>query len=141
MKVISVNVGLPRDVVWKGRTVTTGIFKAPVEGRIKLATLNFEGDRQADLKVHGGKEKAVYAYPVEHYEFWTVELPGVPLPWGSFGENLTIDGFFEDRVYVGDKFRIGSAELMLTQPRLPCYKLGVKFQRDDIIQRFLDSRR
>lgn len=141
MKVISVNVGLPRNVLWKGRTITTGIFKEPVEGRIELATLNFEGDRQADLKVHGGKDKAVYAYPAEHYEFWNRELPGVELPWGSFGENLTVEGLLETEVNIGDRMRIGSAELVVTQPRLPCYKLGVKFQRDDMIERFLDSRR
>lgn len=141
MKVVSVNVGLPRDVISKGKTVTTGIFKAPVEGRVQLRTLNLDGDRQADLKVHGGIHKAVYAYPVEHYDYWRSELPGVELPWGMFGENLTVEGLFEGGIGIGDQFRIGSTELVVTQPRLPCYKLAVKFGRDDIIKRFLDSGR
>jgi len=141
MKVVSVNVGLPRDVVSKGKTVTTGIFKEPVEGRVVLKSLNLDGDRQADLRVHGGVHKAVYAYPGEHYEYWRRELPGVDLPWAMFGENLTVEGMFEDQVAIGDQFRIGSAELVVTQPRLPCYKLAVKFGRDDIIKRFLDSGR
>jgi MOSC domain-containing protein YiiM len=141
MKVVSVNVGLPRDVVSKGRSVTTAIFKEPVEGRVQLRTLNLDGDRLADLKVHGGVHKAVYAYPAEHYDYWRRELPGVELPWGMFGENLTVEGLLEREVNIGDQFRIGSAELVVTQPRLPCYKLAVKFGRDDIIKRFLESGR
>lgn len=141
MKLLSVNIGLPRDVIWKGQSVTTGIFKEPVEGRVQLRTLNLDGDRQADLKVHGGVYKAVYAYPGEHYEFWRRELPGVGLPRGMFGENLTVEGMLESEVNIGDQFRIGSAELVVTQPRLPCYKLAVKFERDDIIKRFLESGR
>jgi len=121
--------------------VTTGIFKEPVEGRIKVGTLNLDGDRQADLSVHGGPSKAVYAYPAEHYDFWRDEFPGAPLPWGMFGENFTVEGLREDRVNIGDRFRIGSAELMVTEPRLPCYKLAAKFGRDDIIKRFLNSGR
>ena len=141
MKVLSVNIGLPRDVVSKGKSVTTGIFKDPVEGRVQLRTLNFDGDRQADLKVHGGIYKAVYVYPGEHYDYWRRELPGVELPWGMFGENLTVEGMLEREINIGDQFRIGSAELVVTQPRLPCYKLAVKFGRDDIIKRFLESGR
>ena len=141
MKVLSVNIGLPRDVISKGRTVTTAIFKEPVEGRVQLRTLNFDGDRQADLKVHGGIYKAVYVYPGEHYDYWRRELPGVELPWGMFGENLTVEGMIEREVNIGDQFRIGTAELVVTQPRLPCYKLAVKFGRDDIIKRFLESGR
>jgi len=141
MKVLSVNIGLPRDVVSKGKSVTTGIFKESVEGRVQLRTLNFDGDRQADLKVHGGIYKAVYVYPGEHYDYWRRELPGVALPWGMFGENLTVEGMLESEVDIGDQFRIGSAELVVTQPRLPCYKLAVKFGRDDIIKRFLESGR
>jgi len=141
MKVISVNVGLPRKVMWKGKTVTTGIFKEPVAGRVALDALNLAGDRQADLRVHGGPDKAVYVYPVEHYDYWRVELPGVELPFGLFGENLTVEGLLEDEINIGDRFRIGTTELVVRQPRLPCYKLAVKFQRDDIIKRFLDSRR
>jgi len=141
MKVLSVNVGLPREVTWKGRVVTTGIFKEPVEVRIMMRTLNLDGDGQADLSVHGGPSKAVYLYPAEHYEYWREELPDVDLPWGVFGENLTTEGLSEGIVNIGDRFRIGSAEVMVSEPRMPCYKLGVKFGRDDIIKRFLVSRR
>jgi MOSC domain-containing protein YiiM len=141
MKLVSVNVGLPRAVISKGKSITTGIFKEPVEGRIRVETLNLVGDRQADLKVRGGIHKAVYGYPAEHYEFWRHELPGIELPWGMFGENLTIEGLLEDEVNIGDQLRIGSAELVVTQARLPCYKLAVKFGREDIIKRFLESGR
>ncbi len=141
MKLISVNVGLPREVLYKGKTVKTGIFKEPVVGRIRLRTLNLEGDKQADLSVHGGPSKAVYVYPSEHYGYWRQELPGMDLPWGMFGENFTTEGLREDQVNIGDRFRIGSAEVMATEPRLPCYKLGVKFGREDIVKRFLQSGR
>ena len=141
MRVISVNVGLPRTVQWKGKAVSTGIFKAPVSGRIHLRTLNFNGDRQADLSVHGGPDKAVYVYPVEHYAYWHRELPDMTLPWGMFGENLTIEGLQEDTLQIGDRFRIGSTEVVVTQPRLPCFKLGLRFGRDDIVKRFLASGR
>jgi MOSC domain-containing protein YiiM len=140
MKVISVNVGLPREVVWKGKAVLTGIFKEPVEGRVRVRSLNLDGDQQADLTVHGGVDKAVYAYPAEHYDYWRNQLPEMELPWGMFGENWTIEGLSEDAVNIGDRFRIGSAEVIATQPRMPCYKLGIKFGRTDIIKRFLDSR-
>ena len=141
MKLISVNVGLPREVNWQGKTVSTGIYKEPVAGSVMLRNLNLEGDRQADLSVHGGASKAVYAYPVEHYEFWKSELPDLSLPYGMFGENFTTDGVSEDTVHIGDRFRIGGAEVMATQPRLPCYKLGIKFARADMVKRFLASRR
>ncbi len=141
MRIVSVNVGLPREVVWKGRVVATGIFKQPVADRVMMRTLNLDGDRQADLTVHGGPSKAVYVYPAEHYAYWREELPGVDLPWGMFGENLTIEGLRESEVSIGDRFRIGQAEVVATEPRMPCYKLGLKFQRDDIIKRFLTSRR
>lgn len=141
MKVISVNVGLPRTVQWKGKAVSTGIFKTPVSGRIHLRTLNFDGDRQADLSVHGGPDKAAYAYPAEHYAYWHRELPDMTLPWGMFGENLTTEGLQEDALKIGARFRIGSAELVVTQPRLPCYKLGLKFGRDDMVKRLLASGR
>ncbi|PAX47333.1 MOSC domain-containing protein [Brunnivagina elsteri] len=140
MKVISVNVGFPREVLWKGRPVLTGIFKKPVTERVQVSYLNLEGDRQADLTVHGGEEKAVYAYPLEHYTYWQRELPDETLPWGSFGENLTIEGLSETNVNIGDRFRIGTAELMVTQPRFPCFKLNLKFGRDDMVKRFLNSR-
>ena len=141
MKILSVNVGLPRQGTWQGKLVTTGIFKEPVKGPVMLRTLNLDGDGQADLTVHGGASKAVYAYPSEHYNYWRTELPGVDLPWGMFGENFTTEGLLEDAVYIGDRFRIGETEVMVTEPRMPCYKLGIKFGRAEIIKRFLASRR
>ncbi len=141
MKVVSVNAGLPREVMWHGRTVTTGIYKQAVEGRVALRKLNLDGDRQADLSVHGGKDKAVYCYPIAHYDYWKKELSGRELPMGMFGENFTTDGLPEDSVHLGDKFSVGSAEVVVTQPRLPCYKLGVRFQSDDMVRRFLASGR
>ena len=141
MKLISLNVGLPRVVEWNGGQVATGIFKEPVQGPVILRTLNLDGDRQADLSVHGGASKAVYAYPSEHYEFWRRELPDMELPYGMFGENFTTEGLREDAVNIGDRFRAGTAELMVTEPRMPCYKLAIKFGRADIIKRFLQSRR
>ncbi len=139
MQAISVNVGAPREVVWKGQTVVTGIFKEAVEGRVAVRRLNLEGDRQADLTVHGGPEKAIYAYPAEYYSFWREQFPEMNLPWGMFGENLTITGLLDETVHISDHFQVGSAKLMVTQPRLPCYKLGLKFGRDDILKRFLHS--
>ncbi len=141
MKIVSVNVGLPREVTWQGKAVTTGIFKEPVSGPVMMRKLNLDGDGQADLTVHGGVSKAVYAYPSEHYDYWQAELPGVDLPWGMFGENFTTEGLLEEAAYIGDKFRIGETEVMVTEPRMPCYKLGIKFGRADIIKRFLASRR
>lgn len=139
MKVISVNVGMPRIVEFRGEPVATGIFKAPVTGEVKVNELNLEGDGQADLRVHGGLDKAVYVYPSENYGFWREQLPGVELPWGAFGENLTIDGLLESDVRPGDRLRIGSAEFAVTQPRYPCYKLGIKFGRSDMVRRFAKS--
>jgi len=141
MKIVSINVGLPREVTWQGKAVTTGIFKEPVSGPVMMRKLNLDGDGQADLTVHGGVSKAVYAYPSEHYDYWQAELPGVDLPWGMFGENFTTEGLLEEAAYIGDKFRIGETEVMVTEPRMPCYKLGIKFGRADIIKRFLASRR
>lgn len=146
IKLVSVNVGLPREVTWHGMNVTTGIFKQPVEGRVALHSLNLDGDRQADLTVHGSEDKAVYCYPAAHYEFWKNELPGRELPMGMFGENFTIEFSEdatspEDSIHIGDRFSVGSAEVIVTQPRLPCYKLGVRFQMDDMVKRFLASGR
>jgi len=141
MKLLSVNVGTPRDVDWNGRTMRTGIFKKPVQGGVTARTLNLDGDAQADLTVHGGADKAVYACSAAHYDYWRRELPGMELPFGMFGENFTTDGLTEDAVQIGDRFRIGAAELMVTQPRLPCYKLGIKFGREDMVKRFLASGR
>jgi MOSC domain-containing protein YiiM len=141
MKVVSLNVGRPKEVVHDGKTVRTGIFKQPVEGRVRVTALNLAGDEQADLTVHGGPSKAIYLYPVEHYAFWRKELPEMSLSWGMFGENLTTEGLLEKDVNVGDRLCVGSAELRVTEPRLPCYKLNVKFRRDDMVKRFLKSRR
>jgi len=146
MQLVSVNTGLPREVLWHGRPVVTGIFKQPVEGRIALRKLNLDGDRQADLTVHGGEYKAAYCYPVMHYDYWRKELRGRELPMGMFGENFTVDfrenaAALEDSIHIGDRFWVGSAEVVVTQPRLPCYKLGVRFQMDDMVKRFLASGR
>ena len=138
---MSVNVGLPREVSWQGKLVATGVFKEPVNTPVMMRTLNLDGDGQADLTVHGGASKAVYAYPSEHYGYWQTELPGVDLPWGMFGENFTTEGLLEGALFIGDKFRIGETEVMVTEPRMPCYKLGIKFGRPDVIKRFLASRR
>jgi MOSC domain-containing protein YiiM len=141
MKLVSVNVGLPRLLAWGGATFKTGIFKHPVQGRIMLRTTNLDGDRQADLSVHGGVNKAVYSYPSEHYEAWNAELPDPARTWGAFGENFTTKGFLETAVSIGDRYRVGSAVVRVTTPRLPCFKLAAKFQRDDIIERFVLSGR
>lgn len=141
MKIISLNVGRPRIALRNDEPVSTGIFKEPVAGRVSLRTLNLDGDRQADLSLHGGPNKAVYVYPSEHYAYWRQELPEMELPWGMFGENFTSEGFAEDKLNIGDKFRVGSALVMVTQPRMPCYKLGIRFGRSDIIKRFLASER
>ncbi|MFZ0579611.1 MAG: MOSC domain-containing protein [Candidatus Acidiferrales bacterium] len=139
MRIRSVNVALPRLVAWKGQSFTTGIFKEPVQGPVMMRTLDLDGDRQADLSVHGGRYKAVYAYPVEHYSFWRRELPETDLKWGAFGENLTTEGLDESDTHIGDRFRVGEATVMVTQPRVPCFKLAAKFRRDDILKRFLWS--
>jgi MOSC domain-containing protein YiiM len=139
MKVISVNVGRPRLIPWKGQIYSTGIFKDPVAGRVMLRKTNLDGDRQADLSAHGGPDKAVYAYPSEHYPFWSNVLSRRDLGWGSFGENLTTEGMFEKEISVGDQFRIGSAVVMARTPRIPCLKLAAKFDRDTMIKEFLSS--
>lgn len=141
MKLMSVNTGLPREVTWLGRRVTTGIFKEPVPNRVAVRKLNLDGDRQADLSVHGGAAKAVYCYPLVHYDYWKKELPERDLPIGIFGENFTLDSFSEKSVHLGDRFSVGSAEVIVTQPRLPCYKLGLRFEADDMVKRFLASGR
>src|SRR6202140_965451 len=140
-RIVSIQVGIPRTVQLEGGEVPTAIFKAPVNKRITLHWLDLEGDQQADLSVHGGRDKAVYVYPSEHYPYWKKQLPGVNLPWGAFGENFTTSGLVEDTVGLGDRFTIGTAEVVVTQPRLPCFKLNLKFNRDDMAKRFLASRR
>ena len=141
MKLISVNVGLPREITVGGKIVRTSIGKAPVQGRVHVSTLNLDGDQQSDLSVHGGVDKAVYVYPSEHYSYWRAQLSDVELPWGVFGENFTSEGILEDQTRIGDRIRVGSAEFMVTQPRLPCFKLGIRFNRRDMVKHFLQSKR
>jgi MOSC domain-containing protein YiiM len=140
-RLISIQVGIPRTVPIDGQEVATAIYKAPLKGRVQLRSTNLEGDKQADLSVHGGRDKAVYAYPSEHYSYWKKQLPGVDLPWGAFGENFTTEGLTEDAVCLGDRFTIGTAEVVVTQPRIPCFKLNLKFDSDVMAKRFLASRR
>jgi MOSC domain-containing protein YiiM len=141
MRVLSIQVAHPRIILAKGQRISTGIFKQPVEGPLMLRRLNLDGDRQADLRVHGGPAKAVYVYPSEHYPLWRKELPGMDLQYGMFGENFTTEGWNENDTNIGDRFRIGGAVVMVTQPREPCFKLAAKFGRDDIIKLFLESGR
>jgi MOSC domain-containing protein YiiM len=141
IKILSINVGLPREVKWRGKSVRTSIFKTPAAGRVPVRKLNLRGDEQSDLSVHGGADKAVYAYPSEHYAFWRNEFPGMEFPFGAFGENLTTEGLLEGNVHIGDRFRAGSCELIVTQPRMPCFKLGIRFDRADMVKRFLHSGR
>jgi MOSC domain-containing protein YiiM len=141
MKLLSVNVGLPREVPWHGHVVRTSIFKKPVTGRVLLRRLNLNKDYQSDLTVHGGRDKAVYCYPSEHYAYWEEQLPGKELPYGVFGENFTTQGMLENALHIGDKFSIGSAQVMITQPRLPCYKLGLRFADDGMVRRFAQAGR
>jgi MOSC domain-containing protein YiiM len=141
MRVVAISVGRPQEVEWRGRRVQTSIFKTPVSHRVHVARDNIDGDQQSDLSVHGGPQKAVYAYPAEHYDFWRRELPDVELRWGAFGENFTTEGLLEGDVWIGDRYRVGTTELVVTQPRMPCYKLGIRFDRPDMVKRFLQSRR
>ncbi len=141
MRLLSVNVGRPRLVEWRDEPVQTGIFKQAVTGPCAVAHTNLAGDGQADLEVHGGVDKAVYAYPSEHYPFWSAELDRPAMPWGMFGENLTTEGLDETTVCIGDRYAIGTAEFEVSQPRLPCYKLGIRFERADMVKRFLQSGR
>jgi MOSC domain-containing protein YiiM len=142
MRVVAVSVGMPQIVQTADEGfVTTAIFKKPVNGRVKVNELNLEGDAQADLRVHGGWSKAVYVYPSEHYEFWEKEYPDKEIEAAQFGENLATEGLLEGEMFIGDKLRIGTAEFVVTEPRMPCYKLGIRFGRKDILRRFLQSRR
>jgi MOSC domain-containing protein YiiM len=141
MKLVAVSAGLPQEVVSHGRTVATSIWKRPVSGRVHVGRLNIAGDQQSDLALHGGPEKAVYVYPSEHYEYWKRELAGMDLPWGAFGENFTTEALLEESLAIGDRLRVGSAEFFVTQPRIPCFKLAIRFARDDMVKRFLRSGR
>ncbi|MFN8007827.1 MAG: MOSC domain-containing protein [Terriglobia bacterium] len=141
MELISVNVSLPKPMAFQGRTVMTGIFKEPVSGRVRVRRLNLEGDRQADLSVHGGPYQAVYAYPHEHYESWRRELGRDDFTYGQFGENFTVSGMLENQVCIGDAFRIGSALFQVTQPRVPCFKLATKMGSEEFPDLFMESAR
>ena len=141
MRLVSVNVGLPKTVQWRDQPVTTGIFKSPVEGPLALRKHNLDGDQQADLSVHGGPTKAVYVYPIQHYAYWCGELPDVDFGWGHFGENFTVHGMHEDSICIGDEFSVGTARVVVTEPRMPCFKLSVRFSRADMPKRFLQSQR
>ncbi len=141
VKVVSVNVGRPREVDWAAKGVRTGIFKKPVVGPVWIRTLNLDGDEQADLALHGGPDKAVYGYPSEHYPYWREEYPALDPAWGMLGENITTEGVFEYALCLGDLLRVGRAVLMVTQPRMPCFKLGIRFGRRDIVKRFKKSGR
>jgi len=141
MRLVSINAGLPREILSRGKAVRTSIFKAPLAGRVAVRRLNIDGDRQSDLSVHGGVDKAVYVYPAEHYAYWREWLGQDDLSWGAFGENFTTEGLLEDATRIGDRLRFGSAEFLVTQPRMPCFKLGIRFDRPDIVKRFLQSGR
>ena len=141
MKILSISVGRPREVESRGKRVRTSIFKEPVDGAVWARTLNLDGDEQSDLSVHGGRDKAVYVYPSEHYAYWRAELPDIEFPWGAFGENLTTEGLSEAAVHIGDLVSIGAAAFVVTQPRLPCFKLGIRFGRVDMVRRFQRSGR
>ena len=141
MKLVSINTGRPKDIHANGRIVRTSIWKSPREGRLRVTASNVDGDAQSDLAVHGGTYKAVYFYPSEHYEYWRRELPDADLPWGVFGENFTTEGLLETYVRIGDRLAIGSAQFLVTQPRQPCFKLGIRFGRDDMVKRFVANGR
>ena len=141
MRLVSVNVGQPREVETPHGSILTSIFKSPVCGRIGVRDHNLVGDRQADLTVHGGPSKAIYGYPSEHYAPWAHELPDSELSFGNFGENLTTEGLTEEQLHIGDRYRIGTAILQVTQPRMPCFKLNLRFARADMVKRFWKSGR
>ena len=141
MHVVSVNVAEPRTIAWRGREVATGIHKSPRQGAVRVHPLGLEGDLQADKRFHGGPDKAVYAYPAEHYDFWRASLDDPSLPYGAFGENLTIAGVLEADAPPGTRLHIGSVSLVVTGPRTPCFKLGVRLGRRDAVRRFADSGR
>lgn len=139
--IVSVNVGRVAPLPWNGGETRTGFVKRPVAGPVRLVADHVDGDEQGDRSVHGGPRKAVYLYSADHYPWWRTELPGVDLPWGSFGENLTVAGVTESRVHLGDRWRAGTAELEVTQPRSPCFKMNARFGRADMIPRFWEARR
>ncbi len=141
MQLISINVSLAREVHYQGRTVSTGIFKKPITGAVQVSKLGLQGDQQADLSVHGGIDKAVYLYPNEHFNFWSDQYPQREFSAGLFGENLTTIGLLESEINVGDILRIGDVEFMVTIPRMPCFKLGIKMGDPGFIKAFLEANR
>ncbi|MEO8447239.1 MAG: MOSC domain-containing protein [bacterium] len=141
MKLLSINTGLPKDFQWQGKTISTSIFKSPVNRSCKVKFLNIEGDKQADLVDHGGIDKAVYSYDYKYYPYWKKTLARNDWEYGMFGENLTTQGLTDDKVRIGNIYRIGSAMLRAVQPRFPCFKLEIRFGRDDMIKKFYDSKR
>lgn len=141
MKVLSIHVGKPREVQYQGKTVATGIFKEKVNGPVRVNRLNLEGDQQADLSVHGGPDKAVYAYPAEHYSYWKTARPDLVFEPGIFGENLSVHGLNEDEACIGDRFKIGTAIFGITSPRMPCFKLGIKMKDPKFIKHFMQAQR
>ena len=136
-RVLSVNVGAAREVHWRGHRVTTGIWKSPVEGRVAIRGVNLAGDDQADRRVHGGPDKAVYAYAREDYDHWR-ERVGIETPAGLFGENLTVEGLDLSAALVGERWAVGTALLEVAQPRTPCYKLGIRLGDDDFPRKFIE---
>ena len=142
MKLLSINVSKPKPITYNGKIIHTGIFKEPVSGTVMLRDNNIDGDGQGDLKVHGGTYKAIYGYPYEHYSHWKNELDRDDLSYGQFGENLTVSGMLEEKIHIGDIFQIGSdVKLQITQPRVPCFKLGYKMGLPEFPKQFLESRR
>ena len=125
-RLLSVNVGLPRDIVWRGRTVHTGVWKDPVQGRCRVGRLNLEGDGQGDLAGHGGEQRAVFVYQIESYRYWQDQLGRTDFVYGQFGENFTVEGLPDDGVSIGDRYGIGSALFEVTQPRVTCYRVGIR---------------
>ena len=141
MKLLSVNVSLPKEIPYKGKTVTTGIFKESVNSRVMLKSLNLVGDGQADLVGHGGIYKAVYVYSIENFEYWKNELGRNDFTYGQFGENFTVEGMLEDAIFIGDIYRVGDTLVEVTQPRVPCFKLGIKMDMPKFLKLFLASGR
>jgi MOSC domain-containing protein YiiM len=141
MKLVSLNISGLRQVEHGGKTVGTGIFKEPVTGPVMATRLTLDGDRQVDLRYHGGEHKAIYAYPHEHYATWAQELGRDDLTFGQFGENFTTEGLLETDVHIGDRFRVGEAFVEVTQPRVPCFKLGIKMGDARFVRTFLESER
>ncbi len=141
MKIESIQVGMPKTVVFRGKEITTGIFKDPVKGPVLLKTLSLVGDGQADLRVHGGVNKALYAYSLDTYPRWRKLRPDLEFTDGAFGENLSMSSLLEDSIYIDDVYELGLAVVQVTQPRFPCYKLGVKFKESKIIKQFMEFER